>query len=253
MPVELTIEGSDAIRVGITMPYRAKAAMSTGTLVEVTPTWTSSDPMVATVQANGSAAGNKPGSVRLEASFRGATASKTVEVVDNVDSRWIVSADTRQCEEAGAPVSDWPMCGQVRSFRSRFVTHVSLAHDAADARRISGKFSLGGVASSVLGHCEPWWYGPEIPLTGHLSSDGQFSVEGAGTVGDYGGFLSFPPGTRLTLRGDTRFVAQGEWRGRWGLEISAPSGRSWEFEVSSNTTTRDPCGFLPAFSVPVLR
>jgi len=242
IPVGLAIEGSDALRTAATTTYRAKVSLSNGSIVDGTATWTSSDPGVATVLASGSVVGYRSGSARLDASLQGLRASKTIVVVEDVFGLWIVTASSHQCEASGLPLSSWwPACGR-RSVGFR--TTLSLANDSVDPRRIIGRFSLGGVAAYAYGHCEPWHYGPEIPLTGDISSDRHFGVSGEMVVpvGDIG-YASFPAGTRLTLRGDTDFVAQGEWRGRWTLEALAPTGRThWGLEVSSNATARHECG-----------
>jgi hypothetical protein len=240
VPTQLTIVGNDAIRTGGTTTYVTIATLSTGSQAEVTSGWTSSDPRIASVQANGAVMGHTAGSVRLEASYQGTTAAKTVEVVADVFGRWLVAASVHQCHEAGAPVSDWwPRCGGQGLY---FESSLMLANHPVDARIISGSFSLGGLAAYALGHCEPWPFGFEIPVTGQLSSDGHLSLEGSATGQGERGYGSIPIGIRVMLRGDTRFSGRDEWRGRWALETATTSDRtSWEIEVSSNRNARHVC------------
>jgi len=228
--VALTIDGAEAIQTGIAAPYRARATLSNGAQVEVSAAWTSSDPSVATVDATGSVASLKPGSVRLDASFEGVTASKTVDVVANVDGSWVVWATVRQCDEAGSPATEWwPPCRKGAlgwTFKSRLL----LVQRPDDPKRITGKFNLAGMETSYFGHCESWAYWSEVALTGRVSA-GDLSLEGAVSS----------PDTRWTLRVQSGLVAPGELHGKWTLEYSAPSARTfWELQTSS-TSGRHEC------------
>ena len=230
----LTIVGPDAVRAESTTRYSATGMQQGGGEVAVTPSWTSTNPNVATIGADGSLVSRSPGSVRLEASAQGVTSSKTIEVVPSVAGRWITSAKVRQCDETGQRVSDWwPPCSPDGLEGFRFDASLDVSHHAQDARRVQGDLDLGGIESMALGHCEPWGHGPRVSLAGNLSSDGQLTLEGVTVLSS----------TQWRATSITRLTEPGEMLGQWTLEISSAGSRtSWVLDlIRSSTKTPSPC------------
>ena len=97
--------------------------------------WTSSDPRVATVASNGLVTGHTHRSARLEASFEGASNSKTIGVVNNFEGRWGGLATIRHCDETGHILHDWWRCDVLASTdgaHGRFSVYFELVHDTED-------------------------------------------------------------------------------------------------------------------------
>jgi hypothetical protein len=194
---------------------------------------------VAAVDGNGWLNPLRAGVVTLQASLGNVTGSKTVEIVTSLTGPWLVSMTVRQCEQTGRPVGEWWLpCGSP-ILNGPLATRLYLSHEADDARRVNGWFSVGGVEAFAMGHCEAWTYGDLVPLAGHVSSDGHLAVEGTAVTEVP---VYFAVGTHWTIRGDTRLVSSDELIGAWTLEVSAPSGRSfWAFTATAMANVRHHC------------
>ena len=234
----LTIEGSDAILAGDPVSYEVFAS---GTRSRVQAAWTSSDARVATVTPNGVVTGHTHGPVRLEASFEGASSSKTIDVVNNFEGRWGGLATIRQCDETGHILHDWWRCDVLASTggdvaHGRFSVYFGLVHDTKDVRRVSGTYDLNVVASSVFGACEMFG-SPVIALAGHVSSDGRLIVEGAATNWD---------GSErwIVNAWDTHLTAADKMRGKWAQDLTVASGTAHvEIELAElSKNAEHPCG-----------
>src|SRR6188472_4257298 len=80
----ITVIGLDAIRSGFFANFVAAANMSNGTTQAATNvTWTSDDPSIATVGANGEVGGIANGSATIAATVNGMRGSKSVRIVSN--------------------------------------------------------------------------------------------------------------------------------------------------------------------------
>ena len=245
----LAIDGRDAMLTGQVLSYRA---IDSGAGTTLQATWTSSDASVATVGVNGLVTGLKQGSTRLEASFRGSTAFRIVQVVNSVEGLWDGDGTIRRCDEAGRFRHEWyPNCsghsfvfqGQVYRWGGVgwvYSVVLRLSHDRDDIRRVSGTYDLRYLEASVYGHCDV--YGAAVPLTGQVSSDGHLHLSGA--AGNLDGGEQF-----TVAEWDTYIAAPGEMRGRWAQELTVTSGRSqWEVEVNLNAKEVTDCG--EGFRVP---
>lgn len=161
----LVINGLDAVLTGLSGNYTATATLSDGTARTVTPTWTSSNTEVATVDGGGGLGARVHGSTTLTASHEGRTAAKTVHVVNNYGGTWEGGYVVRACTDSGDLTNrDGGWCrrgpGRIGSVRSIGLT---LSHDGGDLTRITG---------TVAGDYE----GGDI--TGTVLADGRLSLAG---------------------------------------------------------------------------
>jgi len=78
----LRIAGPDAVLTGYSEKYDATATLSNGgTINQATATWNTDDAGVATINSNGVLRGQRPGTATITAMYRGATATKSVQVL----------------------------------------------------------------------------------------------------------------------------------------------------------------------------
>ena len=79
----LIISGIDAVLTGVSTTYTVTATLSDGTTRAVSPTWTSSNTDVASVDSSGRLEGRAHGTTTLTATHDGISATKSVQVVNN--------------------------------------------------------------------------------------------------------------------------------------------------------------------------
>lgn len=114
----LVLTGADFVLTGAATTYTATATLSDGTTRTVTPVWSTSAAVVATIDNAGRLDGRTHGSTILTATHDGRTASKTVQVVNNYGGSWSGRYIVRACEDSGiftdgfhSPISsDVPWC-----------------------------------------------------------------------------------------------------------------------------------------------
>jgi hypothetical protein len=226
--VGLTIAGPGAIRTGFPTTYTSTATLDNGRTETAQPAWTSSDPGVAAVDAGGSVIGLAHGSITLTAAYRGATTSKTVDVVNDYGGEWSGTSVIRQCAwsgdlEAGlrSYVWYWPTCDWLRAGKIIEAT-LRLSHDGADLRQVSGELDYTPLLVQFVGHYDVFGF---VPLTGRISDEGRLILAGALTNEGVGSAVD---------RWETTLTTPGEMRGRWFQDFTTarPAIRVyWEAEV----------------------
>ena len=168
------------------------------------------------------------GSITLTAAYRGATTSKTVDVVNDYGGEWTGTAVIRQCAlsgdlEAGrrSNVWYWPTCDWLRPGKTVDTT-LQLSQGGADLRQVTGGLDYTRMLAEFVGHHDVFGF---VPLTGHVSDEGRlilagvFANEGVGSAVD---------------RWDTALTTPREMRGRWFQDFTTarPAIRVyWEAEA----------------------
>jgi hypothetical protein len=97
----LVIAGADTVLTGVSTGYTATATLADATSRGVGPTWSSSNPEVATVDREGLLEGRTHGSTILTAASQGQTGSKTLHVVNNYGGRWEGRFVVKACAPPG--------------------------------------------------------------------------------------------------------------------------------------------------------
>lgn len=234
----LAIDGVDAIRTGFSSGFIARATMSDGTTQTVTPTWTSSNAGVATIDTAGRVDGVSHGSVSLGASYQGRTASRSVSIVNNYGGRWNGTYVLRACDQSGVfAAAGW--CKQLGGVGSILPVALAFSQTGNDLSQISGTLTLGtGIAGNVSG---------TVSADGRLNIGGSFNVtsEGVTFVFTFGGW-------------DTRLVSNGQMGGRWAQNqtaIGIPGNAYQEVEIvtmsqtsTTTTSTRAPQSYTLSWS-----
>lgn len=205
----LTISGVDAILTGVSATYTATATLSDGTTQAVTPTWTSSDLAVATVNSSGRLDGRAHGSMTLTASYEGRSASKTVQVVNNYGGTWTGQYVIRSCQDSGIYTDgvfggiyeDVPYC-QVPF--NRVGTEHSLTLTLSQT---------GSSPSEITGRFFPDNPEYEGELTGVVTPDGRLTL--AGTFSLLNWDLDEIVGALQVAGWDTNLGAAEGMTGRW--------------------------------------
>jgi Bacterial Ig-like domain (group 2) len=190
----LAIAGADAILSGVPTSYTASATFSDRTTRAVAPGWTSSNPAVATVDANGRVEGRSHGSFVLTASYAGHDVSKTVQVINNYGGRWGGQQRVTSCEETG----DYHGCRWV-STPGIYLLSIDIAQDTSNPREVvikalnlrgtvtdDGRLSLSGVTRLVgddevteVGILERQWdvsLSAADAVAGHVDEDYRWTV-----------------------------------------------------------------------------
>jgi hypothetical protein len=140
----LSISGADALQTGLSTTYTATATLSDSTMRAVTPTWTSSNTGVASVDSAGRLVGLAHGSTNLTASHEGRSTSKTVQVVNNFEGTWDGRYVIRACDDSGSfkdgifapPYSDVPYC-QMLQLVAEYPIKLALSQTGSQSERDS--------------------------------------------------------------------------------------------------------------------
>ncbi len=196
----LSITGQDAIRTGFFANYTATATLSNGTTQTVTPSWTSSNPGIASVDATGRLNGNAHGSVNLSASYQGSTASKNVNVVQNYGGTWTGTYRMNKCDQAGV-FAQVHWCQELGGVGATLPFSLALSQGGNSRDVIDGILALGSFAGNV---------------SGSVSGDGRLVIGGTYSVTDEG--ITF----NITIGGwDTRASPGDSMTGGWAQSLSA--------------------------------
>ncbi len=230
----LTIIGPETIRTGSPTVYTAA-----GRTMTVRPTWTSSDPITAAVDADGSVTGRVHGSITLTATYQGATTSKTIDVVNDYGGEWAGTSIVRLCDGSVTPYTwGWATCnvfygGAVSGAvgTSHEIT-LQLSRSPQDVRQMTGWLDMRRTMQSWAGvyDLDDFAF---FPLKGNVANDGRLILAG--------GFSIEPPTAETIVVGgwDTRLSAPGEMRGGWALDFRTPAGRIyWETELVRMTRVK---------------
>jgi len=217
----LSITGLDAVRTGFFWNYTATATLSNGTTQTVTPTWTSSNSAIASVDAAGRLDGNTHGSVNLSASYQGRTAAKNVNVVQNYGGNWTGTYRMNKCDQAGV-FAQVKWCQELGGVGATLPFSLALSQSGNSRDVIDGIFSLGGLAGNV---------------SGNVTGDGRLVIGGTYSVTTEG--ITF----NITIGGwNTRASPGDSMTGGWAQSLTATgaSGNSYQENqiVAANHTSQ---------------
>jgi len=225
----LTVSGLDAIRTGFVSNYTATATLSNGTTQGVSPTWTSSDPSVATVDGTGRLSGTSHGSITLSASYQGANGSKMVNVVNNYGGAWEGTYLLRACDQSGVFIdAEW--CEGLGGVGSILPIMLAFSQSGDDQRQINGSITLG---TGITGN-----------ITGNVTGNGRLVLQGTFTVTSEGVTFEFAFGGW-----DTRLVSPGQMAGRWAQSqraVGVPGNAYQEVEIVTMIQTSTGVTVRPA-------
>jgi hypothetical protein len=194
----LTVSGLDAIRTGFFATFTAQATMSDGSTQTVTPTWSSSNPDVASVASNGDVTALVNGSSTITATYQGRTGSKTVRAVSNFGGTWSGTYRISKCDQAAA-FAGW--CAGIGGVGAVLPLALSLSQAGTSRDQISGTIALGSITGNTSGN---------VTGDGRLNIGGTFTNAINGTV-----FV-------VTIGGwDTRLSGASGMSGGWAQSIRA--------------------------------
>lgn len=103
----LTVTGTDLVRIGGSERFSAAATLSGGAVETVSPSWSTSNQAVVTVDASGMVTGVASGQATITATYQGRTASQAVRVVPDYAGRWSGAWTVSNCQVQGAFRPDW--------------------------------------------------------------------------------------------------------------------------------------------------
>jgi hypothetical protein len=164
--------GVDALRVGFFADFTVTASMSdlTTQIVTTQSVWTTSDPAIATIDAQGRLTGLSHGSVALNASYQGRTVSRSVHIVHNYGGHWDGTFAVRACDQSGIFTSS-RYCENLGREPLSFA--LELTQSGANADQITGLMSLrnlvGPVSGSVTTDGRLVLSGPYVATTGGVN------------------------------------------------------------------------------------
>ena len=222
----LSISGVDAVLTGRDTSYTVTATLSDGTTRAVTPTWTSSNTGVASVDSAGRLVGITHGSTILTASHEGRSASKTVQVVNNYEGTWDGRFVVNGCDAPPGVCSGY----EVDAFD--FPIQLEVSQTGNDLSEVRAIFML------------PSFFQIRANLSGRVTSEGHLNLVGTSQVEDGRGsaWAIFYVGAW-----DTTLSGHDGMTGRWAQRLSIfqpPSNEIMENElvtmaqISTTTTAR---------------
>ena len=142
--------GVDALRTGFFADFTVTASMSDRTTQIVTSqaAWTTSNAALATVDGNGrlTAVGN--GTVSLNATYQGRSATRGIRIVHNYGGQWTGSYVARSCDQTGVFASA-RYCQNLGSSPSPL--GLDITQSGASVDEIAGMISLRGLVGPVTG------------------------------------------------------------------------------------------------------
>lgn len=220
MTSRVTINGVNAIRTGFESTYTAVATYTDGTMETVSPTWTSSDMAVATIDSGGRLSGLSHGSTTLTATHEGRNGTKTVQVVNNYAGTWTGTYIIRACDQSGVFIeAEW--CEGLGGAGAILPIMLAFSQSGDDQRQMSGSITLGtGITGNITG---------SVRADGALVLEGSFTIEADGVTFEFtfGGWT-------------TRLIAPGQMTGRWAQSqraIGVPGNAYQEVEIVTMVQT----------------
>jgi hypothetical protein len=144
----LTISGGDTMRTGQTQPYTATVTLSNGTTQAATsPTWSSDNSGILTIDNSGQASGSTHGTATITASAQGASATKTVKVFQNYQGTWNGSYRIRVCTATGVFAGIW--C-EADGFAANSIAPMRVTF-TQDGAAVNGTLELGSISGNIKG------------------------------------------------------------------------------------------------------
>jgi hypothetical protein len=104
--------GTDWLKISGTEKFSVTAQYNTGVVEAVTPTWTSDNTSVATVDAAGTVTGIASGQATITAAFQGKSTTRGIRVIPDYAGRWAGNWTVANCTVQGIPDS-W--CSPIRN------------------------------------------------------------------------------------------------------------------------------------------
>ena len=160
----LAVTGADAVLTGRSTSYTVTATSANGTSRPVTPTWSSSNPQVATIDSAGQLEGRAHGSTTLTATFQGQTVLKTVHVVNNYGGTWQGSFIAKACDAPPGVCDDY----EIDTFS--FPIYLQISQTGTDQSDINARL----IFSSL--------YDLRASVSGRVTSDGRLNLFGSSEV-----------------------------------------------------------------------
>lgn len=163
--------GVDALRAGFFADYTVTASMSDRTtqLVTADSAWTTSDPAVATVDARGRLTAVSNGTINLNASYQGRSASRSVRIVHDYGGHWDGTFAARGCDQTGVFIT-LRYCENLG--REPLAFALELTQGGPNVDQITGLISLRGLVG---------------PITGSVMTDGRLTLRGTYVASPSGG------------------------------------------------------------------
>jgi Bacterial Ig-like domain (group 2) len=214
----LLISGADAVLTGSSSNYTATATLSDGTTRSVTPTWSSSNGDVASVDNAGRLDGRAHGLTTLTATHDGIGATKSVQVVNDYRGTWVGTFVVNGCD---APPG---VCSSYEIDYWDFPIELEVLQTGNDLSEIRAMFLLPS-------------FSMRANLSGRVRSDGRLNLAGSSEVGDRRGsaWATFYVGAW-----DTTLSGRDAMTGRWAQRLSIfqpPSNEIMENELVTMTRT----------------
>ena len=215
----LLISGDGAVLTGSSSNYTATVTLSDGTTRSVTPTWSSSNGDVASVDNAGRLDGRAHGLTTLTATHDGISATKSVQVVNDYRGTWVGTFVVNGCD---APPG---VCSSYEIDFWDFPIELEVLQTGNDLSEIRAMFLL------------PSFSQIRATLSGRVSSDGRLNLAGSSEVGDRRGsaWATFYVGAW-----DTTLSGHDAMTGRWAQRLSIfqpPSNEIMENELVTMTRT----------------
>ncbi|HUQ88283.1 MAG TPA: Ig-like domain-containing protein [Vicinamibacterales bacterium] len=215
----LRIDGANALRAGLSSDYTATVTLSNGTTQAVTPTWSSGNSSVATVDGNGRVSAQSPGQATLTAAYQGASTTKNVSVVANFAGQWSGRYAMKACDQSGV-FTAIGYCQGLGPVGSTGPITLSLTQGGNDQSDLSGTIAFGALAGGV---------------SGNVTADGRMVIGGSFNVVASGVTFSFRVGGW-----ESRLTGPSTMTGRWADNLTAvgiPGNAYTENELQTMTRT----------------
>jgi len=229
----LRIDGPAAVRTGLSSDYTATATLSNGTTQAVTPTWSSGNSGIATVDGNGRLTGQSHGQAALTATYQGGSATKNVSVVANFGGQWSGLYVMRGCDQNGVFLLVG-YCQGIGGAGSIGPIALSLTQGGNDQSQLSGTISFGSITGN---------------LTGNVTADARMVIGATLNVVSSG--VAFT----MTVGGwESRLSGPSGMTGRWADNLTAtgiPGNAYTENELQ--IMTRSSLASTPSAAAAVIR
>ena len=216
----LRIDGPGALRTGVSSDYTATATLSNGTTQTVTPTWSSGNSGIATVDGNGRVTGQSHGQVTLTATHQGASTTKAVSVVANFGGQWSGRYVMKACDQSGIFIAVG-YCQGLGPAGSVGPITLSLTQGGNDQSQLSGTIGFGSLLTGNV--------------AGNVAADGRMVIGGTFNFSASGVTFSFTVGGW-----ESRLSGPSSMTGRWADNLTAigvPGNAYTENELQTMTRT----------------
>jgi len=140
--------GVSTLRSGFFADFTLTATLSDRTTQIVRGEWRTSDPSVATVDANGRLTAVAHGPVTLTATYQGRTANRNVRIIYDYGGHWDGTYIARTCEETGIFLASH-YCQNLGAETLRLALELTQTGENLD--EIGGMMSLRGLVGAVSG------------------------------------------------------------------------------------------------------